>query len=78
MYGVIVANALSFYLALLPRLFMWSSEKSFENHYTTAAKDIHSFFLLDPVKLAPKFAALKIFMIFRIYCSYFPDFFGGK
>ena len=31
--------------------------------------DLHSFFLKEPVKLDPRLAALKIFMIFRVFCS---------
>ena len=33
------------------------------------------FFLYEAVKLDPRLAALKVFMIFRVYCSYFFLFF---
>ena len=38
------------------------------------------YILQEPVKLNPRLDALKIFMIFRVYCSllFFPNFFWRK
>ena len=55
MYEAVLANALSFWLAFLQRLFMWSSKESFKSKIIPSSS-----FLFSDIKVWPTILALTL------------------